>query len=136
LRAIAIALLITNATAFQDTRLSRLQEFLAPYPGVEYAADFLEAADRYDIDWALLPAICVAESGCGLRAKNNNMFGWKSGRKRFYSRRQGIYYVASRLAGAKTYRDKNTRQKIKKYNPRLRSYPARVQKLMAQLNAR
>ena len=46
-------------------------------------------------------------------------------------------YVASRSAGAKTYPPyKSTRQKLKKYNPRLRSYPARVQKLMAQLNAR
>lgn len=116
-----------------DARRQALEQFLAPYPGRQYSSDFLEAADRYKLDWRLLPAICVVETGCGNRAKNNNMFGWLSGRKKFYSSRQGIYHVAFRLANAEHYDGKSTKQKLKTYNPRHRAYPAKVQKLMTQL---
>jgi hypothetical protein len=127
------ALLITGVLFAGDARLQALEKFLASYPGRQYSSDFLEAADRYKLDWRLLPAICVIESGCGQRAKNNNMFGWMSGRKKFYSSRQGIYHVASRLAGAGHYSGKSTHHKLRIYNPRSHSYPAKVQKLMAEL---
>lgn len=132
MRLVTVALLIVSPL-LADARLQALEQFLAPYPGVQYSSDFLEAADRYKLDWRLLPALCVVESGCGQHTKNNNMFGWLSGRKKFYSRRQGIYHVASRLAGASHYAGKTTTQKLKTYNPRSRSYPAKVQKLMSEL---
>lgn len=116
-----------------DTRVEALQQLLKPYPGRIYAKDFLDAADRYQLDWTLLPSICIVETGCGKTAARNNMFGWDSGRKRFSSRRRGIYYVAARLARLKRYRSKTTPQKLRAYNPRVRKYPEKVLRVMAEL---
>src|ERR1700730_5030314 len=65
-----------------DPRLESLREFFhkSDCPVQEYSRVFLEAADRYELDWRLLPSISFVESTGGKAAPNNNLFGWDSGR--------------------------------------------------------
>jgi hypothetical protein len=102
-----------------DYRLVRLQQYLAARdcPLNKYAADLIEAADNNDLDWRLLPSISVIESSGGKYYMNNNVFGWKSCKERFPSVRDGIHYVASRLANSDLYREKSLDEKLKTYNP-------------------
>ncbi len=47
-----------------EARIEVLKEFLGRYdsPLLSYAKDIVEAADKYDLDWRLLPAIAMQES--------------------------------------------------------------------------
>lgn len=118
----------------QDQRFVRLKAYLKKRrsPAADLSADFLAAADRHDLDWRLLPAIAVVESGAGLRYTNNNIFGWGSGTVRFSSLRAGIHHVASRLGNSKLYRHKDLDGVLRTYNP-YASYPGRVKKVMRTL---
>lgn len=119
----------------QDPRLKRLERFLARHgsPASGAAADFLWAADLHGLDWRLLPSIALVETGAGRTARGHNLFGWESGRKRFRSVRQAIYWVAGRLAGSPLYRGKHTQQLLRIYNP-LPGYAARVVAVMRRLD--
>lgn len=61
-------------------RAEILRSFLEKYnsPLVENAETFIEAADRYNIDFRILPAISCMESTCGkaLIPDSYNPFGW------------------------------------------------------------
>ncbi|MGE0653322.1 MAG: hypothetical protein AB7P12_16495, partial [Alphaproteobacteria bacterium] len=92
-----------------DWRLSRLKQYFRSHrsPLEKVSENFVATADRYDLDWRLLPSLAVIESGGGKRYRRNNIFGWKSGRARFKSLDQAIDYVASRLAESPIYRGKS-----------------------------
>jgi hypothetical protein len=47
-------------------------------PLASHAATFIAVADRYDLDWRLLPALAGAESGFGQHIPKNsfNAWGW------------------------------------------------------------
>lgn len=114
-----------------DLRLARLRQFLIEKdcPINKYAADFIEAADKNDLDWRLLPSISYIESGGGKEYKNNNVLGWDSCRERFPSVRAGIHYVASRLSNSQLYRQKSLDEKLRVYNPQL-EYSGKVKAVM------
>jgi hypothetical protein len=118
----------------KDERLHRLRAFFqaAGSPVEHLAEDFLAAADRYRLDWRLLPSICIVESGGGKRFINNNIFGWDSGQRAFESVREGIYVVASRLAHSRLYRDKDLSGLLATYNPR-NEWGALVRALMRRM---
>ncbi len=82
------------------------------------AQDFVQAAELNGFDYRLLPVLAVLETGCGRTARNNNLFGWANGRKRFASFRQGIHFVAQRLRFAPHYSGKSVAEKLKVYNRR------------------
>ena len=117
-----------------DPRLVRLQEALEEIdsPLVDHAEDFLAAADRYALDWRLLPSISIIESGAGKAYKNNNIFGWDNCNTRFRTVRHGIHSVARHLSTSKYYRDKDLDGKLKTYNYR-REYRPRVKRVMRSL---
>jgi hypothetical protein len=117
-----------------DPRLIRIQRYFRERncPAHELAADFVLAADRHDLDWRLLPSICMIESTGGKVALNNNMFGWNSGRTRFSSLREGLYVVAERLGNARWYREKPLDRLLRTYNP-VPGYPRRVIAVMRTL---
>ena len=119
-----------------DPRVVRLKQFLLERecPLNLYAADLIKAADRNDLDWRLLPSISFIESSGGKYYMNNNVFGWKSCKERFSSVRDGIHYVASRLANSELYREKSLDEKLKTYNPR-RRYSRQVQRVMRKIAA-
>lgn len=63
-----------------DGRAQLLREFLQSYysPLTNYAEKFIEVADKYQLPWTLLPAICGKESGFGkvIPPGSHNCFGW------------------------------------------------------------
>ena len=124
-----------KAVLDHDPRLRRLQEFFSARecPLQDAAADFLIAADRNDLDWRLLPSISMVESSGGKDYKNNNVFGWDSCREGFSSVREGIHFVAARLANSKLYKDKALDDKLSTYNPQP-GYPGRVKAVMNSLS--
>ncbi len=114
-----------------DARVERLTYFFAANrcPVKHLAPDFVSAADRYQLDWRLLPSISIVETGCGRQQKRNNLFGWASARKGFESLRAGIYAVAERLANSKLYRDKELDALLRMYN-RHAGYGQKVKRFM------
>jgi hypothetical protein len=118
-------------TAVHDSRLRKIEQFFADRdcPLRDSAAVFLEAADRNDLDWRLLPSISMVESSGGKDYRNNNVFGWDSCRESFSSVGEGIHYVASQLANSKLYKNKNLDGKLRTYNANP-DYPHRVKAFM------
>ncbi|MBV9508500.1 MAG: glucosaminidase domain-containing protein [Acidobacteriia bacterium] len=120
-----------------DPRLEALVRFFqkGACPAWRYARTFLEAADRYALDWRLLPSISFIESTGGKAAPNNNLFGWDSGRAQFRSARAGIHEVGYRLAYSALYRDKDTDGILATYNPNA-EYAAKVKSVMRSIAPR
>jgi hypothetical protein len=117
-----------------DTRLLKLQKFFRNCPLRNASVDFIEAADRYDLDWRLLPSISLVESGGGKAYKNNNVLGWDSGNRRFGSVRAGIRAVAARISTSALYRDKDLNEVLATYNPDP-AYAARVKSVMQKMGS-
>ena len=117
-----------------DPRLHRLEEYFAKRdcPLRTAAADFIDAADKYSLDWRLLPSISMVESSGGKDYRNNNVFGWDSCRESFTSVRAGIHFVAGQLANSRRYRNKSLDRKLQTYNPDP-EYPHRVKAVMRSL---
>jgi hypothetical protein len=102
----------------KDPRLGFLRAFFdqGNCPAAALSPIFLEAADMYALDWRLLPSLSFVETSGGKAAKNNNLFGWDSGRAAFSSAAAGIRAVASSLAHSALYRDKDVDGILKTYN--------------------
>ena len=117
-----------------DGRLARLQAFFgkSDCPAKAYSDDFLSAADRYKLDWRLLPSLSFVESTGGKWARNNNLFGWGSGRATFQTARASIHEVAYRLTHSDLYRSKTLDQLLAIYNP-TGEYAQKVKSVMAQI---
>lgn len=118
----------------EDPRFEKIRAFFqkADCPAQEYAHAFLEAADRNDLDWRLLPSLSYVESTGGKAAKNNNFFGWDSGRAAFATPSAGIHEVAYRLANSLLYRDKDLDGLLSTYNP-LPEYAEKVKSVMRKI---
>ena len=114
-----------------DPRLQRLEHFFGKRhsPMMQFATELVAAADRNGLDWRLLPSISIVESSGGKAYRNNNVFGWLSGQRRFSSLEAGIQYVADRLAHSRIYRDRSTMEKMVAFNP-VPGYQRRIQRVM------
>ncbi len=101
----------------KDPRFAKLQAFFSKgdCPAEKYAEVFLHAADKYDLDWRLLPSLSFIESTGGKLAKNNNLFGW--GSARFDTPTAGIHAVGYRLANSALYKNKDLDTLLTTYNP-------------------
>ena len=102
-----------------DPRLRTLRTFFKQTncPAAALAEVFLEASDAYDLDWRLLPSLSFIETTGGKAARNNNLFGWDSGKTRFTSPAAGIHAVGYNLANSDTYRGKKLDRLLSTYNP-------------------
>ena len=118
----------------EDPRLERLQAFFgkADCPAQHYASAFLDAADRYDLDWRLLPSLSFVESTGGKASRNNNFFGWDGGRAAFPTPSAGIHAVGYRLANSLLYKDKDLDDLLSTYNP-LPEYAEKVKSVMRRI---
>lgn len=89
-----------------DERTIKLEAFLLSYdsPLAKHAADFVISADRYGLDWKLVPAITGIESTFGKRIPygSYNAYGWANGTYYFESWEQSIDHV-SRILKEKYY---------------------------------
>ncbi len=118
-----------------DPRLTSIRTFFEKFhcPAWRYAAVFLEAADNYELDWRLLPSISYVESTGGKAARNNNLFGWNSGRTQFTSTSAGIHAVGYRLSHSELYRDKDLDALLATYNPN-EEYAGKVKSVMRRIS--
>lgn len=119
----------------RDPRAIRLRQFLVKLhcPVKDMAEDFVHVADDNNLDWRLLPSISIIESGGGKAYRNNNILGWGNGDRSFPTIRAGISQVAFKLGHSFLYRDRNTDEKLRIYNPN-EDYPARVEDVMHRIS--
>src|SRR5947209_2674441 len=60
-----------------DRRVERLDRFFRLYNCREHhVLDYLRAADENGLDYRMLPAIAIRETGCGATAVENNHWGY------------------------------------------------------------
>lgn len=118
-----------------DGRMVRLETFFHMHgcPAPYHTTEYLRAADRYGLDYRLLPAISVRESTCGQYCRLNNYWGWDSARTGFTSVPSGINYIAKQLTHGVPYRGASLDQKIRRYNP-VGSYASSIKKLMREID--
>ncbi len=130
------AALTGQQQAANETRESALERYFREIrsPLAALAPAFIAAADSHGIDWRLLPAISVVESGAGRKFRNNNVFGWNGGRAEVANIVEGIWHVASRLAQSPIYAGKDSLAKLRAYNPRHPEYALRVLTEMARVS--
>lgn len=133
----------------QALKAKQVDEFFKKYdaPLAGYGMKFVVEAEKYDIDYRLLPAIAMRETTGGKQAcKNpkapNNNFGWASCKSGFESVDQSIEHISKTLSGnnanAKHYKDGMTTEKIlKKYNPDsiIPGYSKQVIKIMKMIDS-
>jgi hypothetical protein len=117
-----------------DVRVSRLGAFFNAYhcPEPHYVDEYIRAADRYGLDYRLLPAISVRETSCGWTERNNNRWGFHPKTQTFVSVESGIEYLSRHLAEQRPYAGKRLDEKLFTYNPRI-AYPAEVEHIMKQI---
>ena len=84
---------------------------------------FVLVAEKYGLDWRLLPAIGVRESSGGLHACGYNAFGWGSCKlgHNYNSYEEAIESIGKNLGGAnkptaRYYAGKSTEEKLYYYN--------------------
>lgn len=85
-----------------DQRAQVLSDYFASYnsPLQYQAQDFVDAADKYNLDWKLVPAISGVESTFGKSAYGYNAWGWGiygNEALGFNSWKDGIYAVSEGL---------------------------------------
>ena len=122
------------AESRDDPRFEKLRTFFrkADCPAQHYVQTFLDAADRYALDWRLLPSLSFIESTGGKAARNNNFFGWDSGRAEFPTPSAAIHEIGYRLTHSNLYRDKDLDGLLSTYNP-LPDYAQKVKSVMRQI---
>jgi len=118
----------------KDFRFAHIKRFFQRHrcPTEKLANAFVDAADRYHLDWRLLPSLSFVESTCGKLARNNNLFGWDSGRTDFPSLTAGIHQVGYRLANSRFYKNKELNELLVTYNPNA-GYADRVKSVMERI---
>ena len=96
-------------------------------PASGYGLAMVKAADKYDLDWRLLPALAKLETTGGKHVcKNpkglNNWFGWGSCKIGFDSIEESFDVIAKNLTGnnprtANYYKGKTVEKILEVYNP-------------------
>jgi hypothetical protein len=126
---------VSAADYRMDARLDTLRGFFAAMdcPALAASEEFLRAADAYGLDWRLLPSISFIESTGGKNLKNNNLFGWNSGKAEFASLSAAINGVGYRLAYSDLYRDKSLDEILATYNPH-GEYARKVKSVMRRIS--
>src|SRR5580704_17842642 len=118
----------------KDPRLASLRSFFkrGHCPVADLSLVFLEASDKYALDWRLLPSLSIVESSGGKAAPNNNLFGWDSGRAGFSSAAACIRSVASSLKNSALYRGKDIEGILRTYNGNP-GYAGKVRQVMSRI---
>lgn len=109
----------------KDSRMEMVRQFFARYnsPLEPYAKDVIEAADKYDLDFRLIPAIAMQESTLCKRIPKDSYncwgFGIYGGKvTRFKDYQEGIHTVTKTLAVKYKKDGLNTPEEImQRYTP-------------------
>jgi len=101
-----------------DYRTIMLKNYLASHssPLSDYSDTFIAVADKYDLDWRLIPAIAGVESTFGKRIpfESYNAYGWANGKYQFSSWDESIEVVGKTLREKYIDRGATTVAKIAK----------------------
>ncbi len=121
-----------------DLRVTKLKKFLESYnsPLSKYAFHFVKAADAYNLDYRLLPAITGVESTFGKRIpyQSYNAYGWANGKYIFSSWEESIYHVSKALKEKYYNKGANNIDKIsRKYAPPSKTWGAKVKYFMDKI---
>jgi len=97
----ASSAVLKNEAKTVDSRAQKLEAYLIIQgsPMAKFGQDFVDAADRYGLDWKLLAAIAGVESTYGKKIPANsfNAYGWNNGVWQFISWPDSINYVSKAL---------------------------------------
>jgi len=123
-----------------DNRTQILKEYFQQFnsPLAEYAEEFVGAADAYELDWRLLPAISGVESTYGKFIPQNsyNAYGWNNGAYTFQSWEDSIWTVTKALKEKYVNRGANTVDKIGRiYAPPSPFWAGKVKGIMAKIDS-
>ena len=133
-------------SAIESTQLNRVEILYKFFkklnsPLAENSRTFVDVADKYDLDYRLLPAIGCLESACGLRMpyQSFNAWGWGvygNNVIRFSDFNDGIEKVAKGLYEGYVLKGADTPEKIaRKYNPPThQSWLGKVKFYMAEID--
>ncbi len=130
---------VLKSTTFQpDARATQLEAFLNDYhsPLAPYAPVFIEMADKYQIDWRLVPAITGVESTFGKQIPYHsyNAYGWNNGNFHFKSWEDSIEVVSKALKEKYFDRGLDTPYKIGPvYAPPSKTWASRVNFFMQKI---
>lgn len=132
---------VISAPKVVDTRAARINSYFGTWdlPLAHHGAFMVEMADKYNLDWRLIPAIAMRESTGGKFACYNNPFGWGSCKIKFDSFEEAIETLARNLAGENPrtemyYKDKSTEEKLHFYNGTvIKTYVREVVKIMDRI---
>jgi hypothetical protein len=98
---VAVDAIVLSVVAAKDNRAEKLAAYFAANssPFAPYAENFITVADKYDLDWTLLPAIANLESQLGKQVPGNsfNPYGWNNGKFNFGSWENANEIVANGL---------------------------------------
>lgn len=127
-----------------DPRIARLETFFDQYncPEPHNTELYILTADKYNIDWRLLPAISLKESTCGKfvphwcpkSLKSNNYWGYQ--RSCYKSSAEGIENILYEMRNESPWAklNGNVDKILYLYNGTVeRAYPGRVIKIMNQI---
>lgn len=122
-------------------------------PLAGHGAEMIEASEKYGLDWRLLPALAMRETGGGDKAcpvtykktkdirYTYNVFGWGSCGIKFDSYEDAFDTLAMNLSGnnpatAKYYKGKDLDGILKTYNPVhiVKNYSPQVQAIMVAID--
>lgn len=122
-----------------DVRVEILENFLERYdsPLAEYSDIFIATADKYELDWRLIPAITGVESTFGKRIpyQSFNAYGWANGEYRFSSWEESIQVVGETLKTK--YEDKGAvsiNQIARRYAPPSSTWAGKVKFFMRKIS--
>jgi hypothetical protein len=130
---------IVIALNSSDMRVKALENVFARYrsPLAPYAGAYVRIADKYEVDWKLLPAIAGLESSFGKAQlpDSNNSYGWGGGRIYFKSVDEGIETVLSGLKNRYISRGATTVETIAPIYSESHTWAPRVRRFMNEIDA-
>ncbi len=123
-----------------DLRILKLQMYLKKHnsPIEPYAENFVRIADKYDLDWRLVPAISGVESTFGKRIPQGsyNAYGWANGDYSFESWEESIEIVSKTLREKYVDRGADSIEKIAKiYAPPSETWAWKVTYFVNQIDS-
>jgi hypothetical protein len=129
---------VVMAIGNSDMRVVALKNVLEKYdsPLAPYAKSYIDIADKYGIEWELLPAIAGLESTFGKHqlAGSYNSYGWGGGRLYFDSVDDGIDTVLSALKNKYMARGATTVETIAPIYSESATWAPRVRHFMAEID--
>jgi len=115
---------VTDRIEGQDAKVEMVRQFFAKYnsPLEPYAKDVVDAANGYNLDFSLIPAIAMQESNLCKKAPVDSYNCWGFGMygkkiTRFENYKEAIYAVAKTLSQYKNKGLETPEEIMKKYTP-------------------